>query len=248
MSIYHTIEQRSAAWFKLRLGRPTASEFHKIVTAGGADGKKAKVSEQAVGYAHRLLAERMLGRTLEEDDYQSQYMIRGQELEDKGIEAYEFTRGVETSPGGFVADDTCSYGCSPDRLIGSAGIMEMKCPAPATHIRYLIDGKAIVAEKRPQVQGQLLVTGREWVDLVSYHPEMPIAVVRAYREDEYIGILERALCTFCEVLMAQRLELERQYGPFPEITEAAALADDDPGALGVSMDDCAAIWEARDGA
>lgn len=231
--IYHKCDARSEEWFKLRLGRPTASEFHRIVTAGGKDGKKAKASEQAEGYAHRLLAELMLGKVLEEADFQSQYMQRGQDLEDKAIEAYEFITEVETTPGGFITDDLGRYGCSPDRLVGPDRLLEIKIPAASTHIRYLVDPESIKAEKRPQAQGQLLCSERDSVDLVSFHPEMPLAVVKTYRDDEYIARLRDALNVFCDTLQAMRENLERTYGPFrpiavePPVVDGFGISDED---------------------
>ncbi len=243
MAIHHQIEQRSQEWFAIRLGRPTASEFHLIVTPGGKDGKTVKVSESAVKYAHRLLAEMMIGHVLEDEDYQSQFMLRGQELEDKAIQAYEMVADIETDPGGFVTDDRKRYGCSPDRLVGSRRLLEMKCPAAHTHVRYLLDPDAIRAEKRPQAQGQLLVCERDSVDLVSFHPEMPIAIVTAYRDEAYIDLLKAALDTFCDTLTAMREKLERDYGPFPEIGATVATTTDEYDGMGVSDADIDALIE-----
>jgi len=206
--IVHQVDARSAAWFYLRLGKPTASEFHKIVTPTG------KLSTQAAGYAHGLLAELMLGHPL--DSPETQWMVRGQELEDEAISAYEFTQGVETQPGGFITNDQATYGCSPDRMVGTEGILEMKCPAPNTHVGYLMS-REIESEKRPQVQGQMLVTGCKWVDLMSYHPEMPPVVVRIKRDESYIALLKSSLDSFVAQLQAMRLKLEQLYGPFRPI-------------------------------
>ena len=182
MPTYHSVIPRSGGWFRMRLGMPTASNFHLIVTPGGADGKKAKVSESAGKYAHQLIAEMWLGRVLDKDSYKSEAMERGVNLEDGAIDSYEFQTGVTTEPGGFVTERGGRYGCSPDRLVLPNGLHEMKIPDPANHLRYLIDPATIRAEKRPQAQGQLLVCDdREWVDLTSYHPELPLAVVRVRR-------------------------------------------------------------------
>ena len=206
--IYHRVESRSAAWYYLRLGKPTASEFHRIVTPTG------KLSTQSAGYAHRLLAELMLGKPL--DSPETEYMVRGTELEDQAIDAYEFTQGIDTSLGGFVTTDDETIGCSPDRLVGDDGVLEMKCPAPNTHVGYLLS-RGIDDEKKPQIQGQLLVTGRKWVDLMSYHPEMPPVIVRCKRDDKYIDTLRTALASFVRQLTEMRLKLEQLYGPFRPI-------------------------------
>lgn len=230
MPIYHAVEQREEEWFRLRIGRPTASEFHRILTAGG------KISAQATDYAHMILAEMMLGKRTENPA--TEWMIRGQELEDSAIEAYEHLREVETARGGFVTTDDGRVGCSPDRLVGDDGLIEMKCPAPNTHIGYLLDPASLEGAKKPQVQGELCVTGRRWVDLVSYHPELPTVIRRVYRDDKYIESLGIALTRFVEILDELRFKLEWDYGPFPAILispkKTAAEVDD---ALGVGDDD-----------
>lgn len=208
--IYYKVESRSAAWYYLRLGRPTASEFHRIVTPTG------KNSTQAEDYSHRLLAELMLGKPLEEG-VQTEWMLRGQELEDGAIEAYEFQSGLTTSLGGFCTDDEGQYGCSPDRLVGDDGVLEMKCPAPNTHVGYLDDPESLTLAKRPQVQGELLVTGRQWCDLVSFHPELPAVIRRVKRDEKYIDTLRVGLSAFCRQLIVMRANLEQQYGAFKPI-------------------------------
>ena len=51
--------------------------------------------------------------------------------------------------------------------------------------RYLLSG-AVGDEYWPQIQGQLWITERAWVDIMSYCPEMPEAVVRVARDEAYI--------------------------------------------------------------
>lgn len=235
--IYHKCEPRSALWFFLRVGKPTSSEFHRILTPTG------KLSAQSTDYAHSILAEMMLGKPLDEDPA-SQWMIRGQELEDAAIEAYEFESGLETSLGGFCTDDSETIGCSPDRLVGEDGVLEMKCPAPNTHIGYLLDRAAIEKAKWVQVQGQLLVTGRQWVDLVAFHPELPLLIRRVKRDEKYIKILGESLAAFVKLLTTLRLDLERQYGPFPEIKIPQPEEKPADDGLGVSEEDVDAIWAA----
>lgn len=208
--IHYRVEQRSAVWFYLKLGKPSASEFHRIVTPTG------KNSTQAEDYSHRLLAELMLGRPLNED-VQTDWMARGTELEDGAVEAYEFQTGLTTSLGGFCTDDEGQYGCSPDRLVGDDGVLEMKCPAPNTQVRYLDDPGSLMQEKKPQVQGLLLVTGRAWCDLVSFHPELPTVIRRVKRDERYIDTLRVGLAAFCRQLLVMRANLEQQYGQFKPI-------------------------------
>ena len=180
MPILHEVEQRSELWDRLRLGIPTASNFHMIVTPSG------KSSAQWEAFADHLLAERYLKRQV--DTYTSPWMERGAALEADAIDWYEFAQGVETQPIGFISADEYTeeepgghrwyrYGASPDRLIGEDGLLEIKVPGPPTQMNLLRTGK-IAQKYKPQLQGQLYVSGRQWVDVVAFHPEMPRIVVR----------------------------------------------------------------------
>ncbi|HKZ02383.1 MAG TPA: YqaJ viral recombinase family protein [Pyrinomonadaceae bacterium] len=204
--IHHKVEQNSEQWFRLRLGIPTASEFKRILTPTG------KLSAQAATYAHRLLAEWIIGAPLEEEPA-SAWMVRGTELQDAAVSAYEFLAGVETEPGGFFTTDDGWAGASPDRLIGADGILEIKCPAPQTHVGHMLTGK-LDREHWPQLQGQLWVAERQWTEIVSYHPLFPAVIIRVPRDDAYIRDLEASIQAFVLTLQQAREVLENQYGPF----------------------------------
>lgn len=225
--IAHRCAPLSAEWFRLRLGRPTASEFHRILTPGG------KLSKQSEGYMNRLLAEAMLGRQLDEVDIQTKWMQRGQELESSGISAYEFQNDVETEPGGFFTNDTGTIGASPDRLVESRGLLELKCPAPPTHIQYLLTG-SVEEDYLPQLQGQLYITERDWVDICSFHPELPPVVIRVLRDEAYIVRLSAALESFGAVLTQKRMILEAKFGPFPSLEP---VKEDGIDSLGITNAD-----------
>jgi hypothetical protein len=48
-----------------------------------------------------------------------------------------------------------------------------------------------------QVQGQLLVVeGRQWTDILSFHPELPPALVRIERDEKFIRLLDEAVSEF----------------------------------------------------
>ena len=203
--IHHPVIQGEEQWWKLRGGIPTASNFKRIVTP------KGKISAQAEDYMNILLAEWIMGHAVENN--KTEWMERGNELEDGAVRAYEFQRDIETEPGGFYTDDAGLVGASPDRLVGVDGLCEIKCPLAHTHVGYLLTGQ-VEDEYRPQLQGQLYVSGRKWVDIVSYHPEMPPTIIRVQRDEDYIKLLAAALGTFVELMLRRRTELEQRYGPF----------------------------------
>lgn len=184
--IHHDVVQGTEAWLQLRAGIPTASQFHKILTP-----KTRKLSAQAEDYLYKLLAERVLGRYLE-DTRGFYWAERGKQLEDEGRAYYEALHNVETKVIGFITNDDRTIGASPDRLVGEEGLLEIKCPAPQTHMSYLL-GDPVTADYWLQIQGQLWVSERDWCDVVSYHPELPSAVIRVERSLEDIAMLEEQI-------------------------------------------------------
>jgi len=191
--------QGSEEWQDARLGIPTASQFHRILTP-----KTLKPSKQARGYLHELLAERLLGEPL--DAASGGFMERGIILESEAAGWYALQSGKAVTECGFCLLDDRSAGASPDRLVGDDGLLEIKCYAPAHHVAALL-GDADDAH-RLQIQGQLLVTGRAWCDLLFYHPSMPPKVVRHEADYELWQKLDNALRVFCaELALAwERLE------------------------------------------
>lgn len=206
------VEQGSEEWLAARLGVPTASQFSRIIS-----NKTAKLSTQADGYAHQLIAEQLLGIPM--DNASSGFMQRGSEMEKTAISFYEMQRECDTEKVGFILRDDRRVGCSPDRLVGTDGLLEIKCPSAPVHIGYLLDETGI--GYRAQVQGQLWLTGREWVDTLSYHPDMPSALVRQVRDAEYIAALAKAVDQFISFIDESKEKL-RRLGLFAEGASPAA--------------------------
>ena len=177
-------EQGSDEWIAARLGVPSGSMFGKIITTQG------KWSTQADAYINQLVAEKLTGE--QTYVYQNEHMARGTELEPEARTMYEFIKEVEVNEVGFCLHDTLDAGCSPDGLIAEDGGLEIKCPAPATHVEYLKAG-VLPSKYKQQVMGCLWITGREWWDFVSYHPTMKTLIVRVERDEEYITALEECV-------------------------------------------------------
>jgi hypothetical protein len=212
--IIHDMPQGSEAWHAARLGIPTSSEFAKIITAA-----KGELSKQARKYAYQLVAETLLGRTAESFIGNLDWVARGKLLEPQAVQQYEFANDVETSAVGFITNDAATLGCSPDRLILDArGGVEIKCPAPATHIGYLIDGPG--EDYKQQVQGQMAVAELAFVDFYSFHPGLPPVLIRTVRDEPYISKMRTALAEFLDLRDAMLLEVRRS-GFFEQLEEAA---------------------------
>lgn len=202
MKTFHVV-QGSPEWIALRLGIPTGSSFERIVTPGGkASGEKTREK-----YMNELLAERITG--MDAGDFQSKWMERGKTMESEAVQFYELQREMDTAPIGFMMNDAETIGASPDRLVGDVGLMEIKCPSPGIHVGYLLKSGSAYEEYRVQVQGQLWISGREWCDMVSYSPFMPMALTRIPRDEGFIKIMAPLIEEFSEKLEMKATELER---------------------------------------
>jgi hypothetical protein len=188
MPIYHhDVTQYSEAYDRLRLGIPTSSYFHKIITPQGEPSKQWRE------YACVLIAERMLQRKIEL--YNSPAMERGLIVEADAADWYEFDQDVTVQRVGFITDDDHTMGCSPDRLVGDDGLLEIKAPLPHTQVEYLISG-AVNERFWPQLQGQLYVSQRSWVNIVCWHDVLPKVVMRVEPDEKFIKALDRELQIF----------------------------------------------------
>jgi len=191
--------QNSEAWYAAKCGIPSSSEFDKLVTTSG------KPSKQREKYMFRLAGERLLGHS--EEFYQNAAMLRGKEVEAEARQYYEFITGQEVKQVGFCLAD--GYGASPDGLIGDDGLLEIKCPILSTHIYYLIKNE-LPSDYIQQVEGQLLVTGRKWVDFLSYYPGLKPLLIRVKRDEDFIKALKIELKIFCQELDELTEKLRRK--------------------------------------
>ena len=186
------VEQGTEEWFAARLGIPTASGFDKIVTT------KGEPSKQALKYMYQLAGERVSG--IKEESYESAAMRRGKDVEQEARDFYELTQGVEILKVGVCYPDKKKrYGSSPDGLIGEDGGVEIKCPIMSTHVGYLLDG-GLPMDYFQQVQGNLLVTGREWWDFLSYYPGLKPLLIRITPDKDFLKALSAQIEIFCKNL------------------------------------------------
>lgn len=180
-------EQRSPEWFQVRLGLPTASEFQTVI----ANGKGGGESVTRTTYLRKLAGEIITGEPAE--SYTNAAMERGIAMEAELREAYAFENDVTLEQVGFIKRGR--IGCSPDSLVGNDGVLEVKSTAPHLLIGHLISVTPTPLHKA-QCQGHLLVTGREWCDLVVGWPKMPLYKIRYLRDEPYIMALSDALEVF----------------------------------------------------
>ena len=186
-------EQRTEGWFAERLGKPTASSFHRIITP---TGKSAAGTDS---YINELVAELITGKRVEIPVTPA--MQRGIDLEPKARQTYELITGQDVFEIGLCLHSDLDCGASPDGLVGNDGLLEIKCPIASTMVGYLRDGDDKLPSKYiPQCQGQLWITGRKWLDFVAYHPDMRIVMARVERDEAYIELLEEYVTAACKTI------------------------------------------------
>lgn len=187
------IEQGSDAWKQMRLGKATASRMADICAT-----TKTGWGASRANYAAQLIAERLTGVTAE--TYSNAAMEWGTATEAEARSVYSFVNDATISLVDFVPHPMIDMsGASPDGLVGDDGLVEIKCPNTATHIDTLL--KRTVPEKYIlQMQWQMVCTGRQWCDFVSYDPRMPenlrMFVKRIDRSDAVISDLEDKVRAF----------------------------------------------------
>lgn len=203
------MEQRTEEWFQARLGKLTSSRVHDAL-AKRKDGKWASSRER---YQAELICERMTGQPY--PSFVSADMRWGMEQEELAKIAYEFATGEEVTAVGFVEHPAIfGCGCSPDGLIGDAGLYEGKAPASHTHIGYLL-GAPIPDDYVMQMEWQLACTGRQWCDWVSFDPRLPehlrLHIRRIWMIDERRKELEREAVVFLNEVDERMRNLEKMY-------------------------------------
>lgn len=181
--------QGSPEWHLARAGIPSASNFDKIITT---KGERSKTREK---YLYRLAVEKITGKT--EETYQNATMQRGILMEEEARQMYEIVTGKAVVQVGFcVMEGGIVAGASPDGMVDDDGALEIKCPMPETHVSYLLENK-LPTDYFQQTQGQLFVTGRKYVDFVSYYPGIKPLIIRVEPDKEFQKKLAGELESFC---------------------------------------------------
>ena len=186
-------EQGTDEWRRARLGIPTASEFDTVQASGRGGGESVTRRK----YMLTLIGERLTGEIAPEG-YSNAHMERGKAMEDEARKAYAFMADVDPERVGFVRNGDA--GASPDSLVGAGGLLEIKTKLPHLHLDVL-EKDRLPPEHVAQVQGQLWIAEREWLDFVSYWPKLPLFVKRVYRDETYIANLKAAIDKFNDDLL-----------------------------------------------
>jgi len=186
-------EQGSEEWRAARMKIPTASRISDVM-AGGQGLMRRK-------YLRQLAGEIITG--LPREEFSNRAMNRGNEMEPELRRLYALQTHNEPTPCGFAKRTltTGFVGCSPDSLIGTDGVLEIKSTIPELLIEIWENG-VTPAEHVPQCQCSMLVLGRQWCDLAIGYAGMPLFRRRIVRDSAAIRRMEIALELFNNDLAA----------------------------------------------
>lgn len=208
--IVHDCDPYSPEYWRLKQGKASCSEFHRIVTP-----KKWEFADGAKTYAQEIIAQDYDYAYGQSEGYVSAAMRNGIIFEPESRNYYEMKRDCEVRRVGLVVSDCGRFAYSPDSLVGDEGAVELKNPTPAVHIKWLLAG-GIPPEHLAQCHGGLLVGQLKWIDFLSYCRRLPPLLVRLY-PDEKTEALAESLEQFWKMLTEMREKIEAAHDPMANI-------------------------------
>lgn len=198
--VYHPeVTQGSEPWLEMRRGLLTCSEVKLILTPT----LKIAANDKERAHVWEIAAQRISGYV--EPRYIGDDMLRGQEDEFYARQIYHdnFAPVTET---GFVTNDQWGFtlGYSPDGLVGDEGLIEIKSRRQKFQIETIATAE-VPPEHMMQLQAGLLVTGRKWIDFVSYSGGLPMIALRVEPVPEIQEAIIAAATAF-EARVAERVQ------------------------------------------
>jgi hypothetical protein len=149
--------QNTPEWFEDRLGYITCSQLIKLKSPAPRDKYIMQLADERQG---------IIGK-----NFSTYHTKRGHDMEKIAIKVYEGINDVKTIPTGFIKSQHLQwFGGSPERLVGDNGLLEVKSFTDIKRIKRM-RFESIPVEILVQIHGQIMVTGREWCDLVLFTPQ-----------------------------------------------------------------------------
>ncbi len=218
--VYHyDIDQGSQRWLDLRCGKLTASEMKLIITPT----LKVADNDKTRAHVYELLFQRLTGFV--EPQYISDAMLRGQADEIYARETYaeHFAPVKEV---GFVTNDQWGFtiGYSPDGLVGDDGLIEIKSRSGKYQVQTIAENE-VPAEYMIQLQTGLLVTGRKWIDFISYCGGLPMFVKRVEPDLLMQGAILAAAANFEQKVAGKEQEYRSTIAIMPKVVETERRED-----------------------
>jgi hypothetical protein len=164
------------------------ADVMNVLTRKSKNGEAGEPGAKRIAYRRELIAERILGRAA--DHFVTRYMEEGSEREAEARSMYEAATEQLVVPVNFVLHPIFDFsGATPDGLVGSDGLLEIKSPKPETLLEWL-ETSQVPDEYVKQCQWEMVCCERQWADFYGWYPGMPHFVVRIPRDEELISSME----------------------------------------------------------
>ncbi len=218
--VYHGgVIQGSDAWLAMRCGKLTASEMKLVITPT----LKPANNDKTRAHAYELAFQRLTGFV--EPQYVSDAMLRGQTDEQYARAEYDkhFAKVEQT---GFVTNDQWGFtiGYSPDGLVGDHGLIECKSRAGKYQVQTIASNE-VPEDYMLQLQTGLLVTGRKWIDFISYCGGLPMFVKRVEPDPEIHDAIIAAAAAFEQRVAEIEQEYHNTIAAMPKVIETERRID-----------------------
>lgn len=190
LTVHAELEQGSPEWLAARCGILTASVIGKLITPT----LKVADNDTSRGLILTLAAERITGHV--EYVHPSFDMQRGTEDEPYARDVYAASFAPVAEVGFVVREEPgLRLGYSPDGLVGDDGLIEIKSRKPKEQLKAFLGGK-VPTENLAQLHAGLWVTGRKWIDYVSYSQGLPLFVTRVHPDKAWEDVIAAAVIAF----------------------------------------------------
>ncbi|MET0993135.1 MAG: lambda exonuclease family protein [Mycobacterium sp.] len=188
LEVFNELEQGSDEWLAARCGIVTASVVGQLITPKTI---KPATNDTSRGLVATLAAERITGHV--EPMFPNRDMERGTLDEPYAREIYSEKYSWATEVGFMVRDDWgFKLGYSPDGLVDTDGLIEIKSRNQKIQLATILADEVPLANMA-QCQAGLLVSGREWIDYVSYAGGMPLYVKRVLPDMRWFHAIQEAV-------------------------------------------------------
>lgn len=224
LSIFNDLEQGTEEWLAVRRGMVTASVVGQLITP---QTTRPASNDKSRALVATLAAERITGRT--DPVYVTDDMMRGNLHEPIARDKYADHNSVTVDEVGFMVREFSGgvrIGASPDGLVNHDGGIEIKCPRAKAHIQTIL-ADDVPPWHMAQVQANLLVSGRDWWDFISFSAGLPMFTKRVLPEPKWRDAIIAAATNAEHAIagMVQRFEdaaatlpATEYISPFEEIT------------------------------
>lgn len=185
---YFDGEQRTPEWYKIRLGKVTASRLSDWLAVSKAKTGAGKPLKARLDYEKELLFERRFNTSYE--NFVSEAMQDGIDYEDYARKQYEkITGNTVTECGAWFNEYFCA---SPDGTIGDDKIAEIKIVKDNSFTDILTSG---VPDKWwKQIQGQLWASGKKSCDFIAVNfNTRKIKIINVAADPEFHEWIELAI-------------------------------------------------------